>query len=89
MFRWLKNILFGRFIRSKPYTDTHARNTIPYAGIRSMGFLVDGSDPIALRELLNTLKKYEDEGKKLFFLGYVKKLPPFEDEDIVWITKKI
>ncbi|MEZ5014246.1 MAG: hypothetical protein R2794_08140 [Chitinophagales bacterium] len=63
MFRWLKNILFGRFIRSKPYTDTHARNTIPYAEIRSIGFLVDGSDPIALRELLNGLKNMRSKGK--------------------------
>lgn len=53
-----------------------------------MAFLVDGSNPIALRELLNTLNKYTADGKKLFFLGYVKKLPPFEQEEILWITKK-
>lgn len=53
-----------------------------------MAFLVDGSDPIALRQLLNHLHKYRDEGKKIFFLGYVKKLPPFEDEEIVWLTAK-
>lgn len=53
-----------------------------------MAFLVDGSDPIALRELINYLHKYIDEGKKISFIGYVKKLPPFEEEDIIWITNK-
>lgn len=53
-----------------------------------MGFLVDGSDPLALRQLLNRLYSYEKEGKKLTLIGYVKKLPPFQDEHIKWITKK-
>jgi len=86
--RKIKNSLFGRFIRSKPYTDTHARQTIEYDQIKSMAFLVDGSNPIALRELLNTVHKYALDGKKIFFFGYVKKLPPFEQEEIIWITQK-
>jgi len=85
--RSIKNILFGRFIRSKPYTDTHIRTTIPYDRIKTMAFLVDGSDPIALRELLNYLDRFRSDGKKITVLGYVKKLPPFE-EDIIWITAK-
>lgn len=83
----IKNILFGRFIRSKPYTDTQERTAIPYDKIKTMAFLVDGSDPIALRELLNYLHRYADEGKKITIFGYVKKLPPFEEE-IIWITAK-
>jgi len=85
--RSIKNILFGRFIRSKPYTDTQTRQALPYDKIRTMAFLVDGSDPIALRQLLNYIERYRDEGKKISVLGYVKKLPPFE-EDILWITAK-
>ena len=88
MIKSIKNILFGRFIRSKPYTDTYERKTKEYAKIKTMAFLVDGSDPIALRELINYLRKYIDEGKKISFIGYVKKLPPFEDEDIIWVTNK-
>lgn len=86
--RRLKNLLFGRFIRSKPYTDTHKRNIQNFDEIKSMAFLLDGSDPVELRELLNRLHTYLDIGKKVFFLGYVKKLPPFENEQITWITKK-
>lgn len=85
--RSIKNILFGRFIRSKPYTDTQTRTALPYDRIKTMAFLVDGSDPIALRQLLNYIERYRDEGKKVTVLGYVKKFPPFE-EDIVWITAK-
>lgn len=85
--RSIQNILFGRFIRSKPYTDTGARRTIPYDEIKTMAFLVDGSDPIALRQLLNYIDRYRTEGKKIALMGYVKKLPPFE-EDIAWLTGK-
>lgn len=88
MLRGIKNILFGRFIRSKPYTDTHLRKTVNWQQIKTIGFLLDGSDPIALRSLLNKLYEYEKDGKKVFFLGYVNKLPPFQDEQIKWITKK-
>lgn len=88
MIKSIKNILFGRFIRSKPYTDTHERKTLEYDKIKTMAFLVDGSDPIALRQLINHLHKYAEEGKKISFIGYVKKLPPFEDEEIIWVTKK-
>ena len=41
------------------------RSAIPYARIKTMAFLVDGSDPIALRELLNYLHRYTEEGKKI------------------------
>ena len=58
MIKSIKNILFGRFIRSKPYTDTYEQKTKEYAKIKTMAFLVDGSDPIALRELINYLHKY-------------------------------
>ncbi len=84
----IKNNLFGRFIRSKPYTDTLKRKAKNYDEIKTMAFLLDGSDPIALRELLNKLHTYSDAGKKLTFFGYVKKLPPFEDEQITWLTRK-
>ena len=84
----IKNKLFGRFIRSKPYTDTHRRNLKNYDDIKSMAFLLDGSDPLALRELLNKIYAFRENGKKISFLGYVKKLPPFEDEQILWITRK-
>ncbi len=85
--RSIKNILFGRFVRSKPYTDTGLRRAIPYEEIKSMAFLVDGSDPIAGRQLLNYIDRYSSEGKKITILGYVKKLPPFEEE-IIWLTAK-
>ncbi|MFI5170827.1 MAG: DUF6913 domain-containing protein [Chitinophagales bacterium] len=87
MIRKIKNRLFGRFVNSKKYTDTHVRKALDYDHIKSMAFLVEGSDPIALRELLNHLNKFEKDGKKVTYLGYVKKFPPFEDE-ITWITKK-
>ncbi len=88
MIKTVKNIFFGKFIRSKRYTDTHVRKAKHYDDIKTMAFLVDGSNPIALRELLNAVKKFADDGKKLSFFGYVKKLPPFEQEEIVWITAK-
>lgn len=75
-------------MRSKPDAGIHARTTLPYSKIKTMAFLVDGSDPLALRELMNYLHKYNLDGKKISFLGYVKKLPPFEDEEIAWITNK-
>lgn len=88
MLKTIKNILFRRFVRSKPYTDKHNRKTTNWESIKTMGFLLDGSDPVALRLLLNKLYAYEQQGKKVFFLGYVNKLPPFQDENIKWITKK-
>ncbi len=88
MIKKIKNKLFGSFINSKRYTDTHVRKVLEYDQIKSMAFLVDGSNPLALRELLNKLSKFEKEGKKVTYLGYVKKLPPFENEDIYWITRK-
>lgn len=75
-------------MRSKDTTEPQERKTLLYNHIKTMAFLVDGSDPIALRELMNYLHKFIDEGKKISFIGYVKKLPPFEDEEIIWITKK-
>jgi len=75
-------------MRTKPNTEKHERKTLLYSNIKSMAFLVDGSDPIALRELMNYLHKYLIKGKKISFIGYVKKLPPFEDEEIIWITQK-
>lgn len=60
---------------------------MPYDKIKTMAFLVDGTDPIALRQLLNYIDRYRAEGKKITVFGYVKKLPPF-DEDIIWITAK-
>lgn len=88
MLRLIKNRLFGRFIKSKPYTDKHQRTTKHWNEIKSIAFLVDGADPLALRTLLNRLYEFEKSGKKLTFIGYVNKLPPFEDEHIKWITKK-
>jgi len=88
MIKNIKNKFFGRFINSKPYTDTHARSVKTYDQVKTMAFLLDGSDPIALRELLNHLDKYRKDGKKLSFLGYVKKLPPFDQDQIVWLTRK-
>ncbi len=84
----IKNQLLNRVIRSKPYPDTHLRKLIPYESIKSMAFLIDGSDHIALRLLLNRLSKYRSDGKRVSFFGYVKKFPPFEDEGILWLTKK-
>ncbi len=88
MLRQIKNKAFGRFVRSKPYTDTHKRKTLHWKNIKTMGFLIDGSDHVVLRLLLNRLNNYEKEGKRVEFLGYVKKLPPFEDGNIKWITNK-
>lgn len=88
MIKRIKNKLFGRIINSKRYTDTHVRKILEYDRIKTMAFLVDGSDPLALRELLNNLHRFEKDGKKISYLGYVKKLPPFENEEIFWITRK-
>ncbi|MBC8172570.1 MAG: hypothetical protein H7X71_01575 [Chitinophagales bacterium] len=88
MLKAVKNKLFGRFIRSKLYTDTQGRKTIHWNNIKTIAFLVDGTNPIALRLLLNRLYDYEKQGKKVSFLGYVRKSPPFPDEQIKWITKK-
>ncbi|MFN0274229.1 MAG: DUF6913 domain-containing protein [Chitinophagales bacterium] len=88
MLKRIKNSLFGRFVRSKPYTDTHKRRAVNWNNMKTIAFLLDGSDPIALRHLLNRLNKYEGQGKKITFIGYVKKLPPFQDEQIKWITQK-
>ncbi len=88
MFRFLKNRAFGKFVQSKPYTDKGLRKVANWDDIKSIGFLIDGADATSLRLLLNKLYDYTDKGKKVDFLGYVKKYPPFEDEPIVWITRK-
>lgn len=88
MIRLIKNNLFGKYIRSKKYTDTHPRATRSYDEIKQMAFLLDGSDPIALRLLLNRIAQYRKQGIKISLLGYVRKLPPFQEEGIRWITKK-
>ena len=88
MLKGIKNRAFGKFVRSKKYTDTHERKVRDYSAIKSMAFLLDGSDPVALRTILNKLYPYRNQGKKLSFFGYVKKLPPFQEEGIVWITRK-
>ena len=84
----IKNRVFKRLFQSKKYAQTRPRQTIQWDTIKSIGFLLDGSDPIQLRLLLNKLDTYKTDGKKITMLGYVKKLPPFEDENIKWITKK-
>ncbi len=88
MIKLIKNRLFKKFIRSKPHANGYERKTKDYEHIKTMAFLLDGSDPIALRELLNRLHAFREDGKKLFYLGFVKKLPPFEDEEIIWVTAK-
>ncbi|MBC8046060.1 MAG: hypothetical protein H7Y00_04645 [Fimbriimonadaceae bacterium] len=88
MLRSIKNSLFGKFIRSKPYTDSHERKIAIWKDIKTIAFLLDGTDAIALRILLNRIYTYEDEGKKVSLFGYVKKSPPFKQEPIKWITQK-
>lgn len=88
MLSFIKDKVFNRYIQSKSYAHNKSRKTLNWNEIKTIGFLIDGSDPIQLRLLLNRLYDYSAQGKKIEFLGYVKKLPPFEEENIKWITKK-
>lgn len=84
----VKNRIFQRLFQSKKYAHNRQRKTINWNQIKTIGFLIDGSDPVQLRLLLNKLYAYKSEGKKIELLGFVKKLPPFENENIKWVTKK-
>ncbi len=88
MFTAIKNKVFQRVFHSKKYAHTRQRQTLSWQEVKTIGFLLDGSDPVQLRLLLNRLYNYTAEGKKIEMIGYVKKLPPFEEEQIKWITKK-
>lgn len=88
MFTPIKNKVFQRLFQSKKYAQNRQRKTLQWKDVKTIGFLLDGSDPIQLRLLLNKLYGYKSEGKKIEMIGYVKKLPPFEEENIKWITKK-
>lgn len=88
MLDFIKDKIFNRYIKSKNYGQKKHRKTQNWKEIKTIGFLIDGSDPIQLRLLLNRLYEYTAQGKKIEFLGYVKKFPPFEEENIKWITRR-
>ena len=78
----------GKYIRKKSYAGSRNRKITNWAEVKSIAFLVDGHDPAALRMLLNQLHAYAQKGKKVHIFGYVKKLPPFEEDGIYWFTNK-